>query len=180
MRSFDELKRFWEIQDRLRKNEVYVLLLIGKKDGHRQILDTVLVKSNNFDEFFNKTSILINKARRFPFETELLFDVNKKDAVEGLENGWIDIRSRIVRNEDVRNFFSILLRNIRYAQVTDYVLIKDREFMQELEPRYVIEAGGVYYHILNRGDEDCIKKPEVPIPGTIMNGMPVRLHYVNE
>jgi len=178
-RGLGEIERFWNLLEPLEKNEVYVLLLIGKKD-RRQILDTVLIKSNSFDEFFNKTSILLNKARRIPFDTELLIDVNKKNVVEGLENGWIDIRSKINRNEDIRNFFSIFLRNIRYAQVTDYVLIKDTEPLYEIKSVYIVRAGRTYYHILKEGDEDCIKKPEIPIPGTFMNGERVVLHYVNE
>jgi hypothetical protein len=179
VRGLGEIEKFWNVLDPLDKNEVYVLLLIGKKRNERQILDTVLIKSNSFDEFFNKTSILLNKARRIPFDTELLMDINKKNVVEGLENGWIDIRGKINRNEDIRNFFSIFLRNIRYAQVTNYVLLKDTEPLYEIKPEYIVRAGKIYYHILREGDDDCIKKPEIPIPGTFMNGEQVVLHYVN-
>jgi len=178
-RDLKEMARFWEILDPLENNEVYVLLLIGKKKGKRSILDTVLIKSNDFNEFFNKTSILINKAKRILHDTELLIDVNKKDVREGLESGWIDIRSKINRGEDIRNFTSIFLRNIRYAQLTDYVLIKDSEPLYEMSPEYIVQCGKNYYNILKHGDEDCIHKPEIPIPGTVMDGNEVTLYYVN-
>lgn len=180
VKDFEEIKNFWNVLDPLSKNEVYVLLLIGKRGGKRNIIDTVLVKSNSFDEFFNKINVLLSKAKRLPFETELLMDVNKKNVVEGLENGWVDLRYKIQNDCDVRNFFSILLRNIRYAQVTNYNLIKDKEFLPEVEPEYVVKAGDIYYHIVCHDCLDCIHKPEIPIPGTFMNGETVRLYYVND
>lgn len=166
MRDFEEMKKFWDLLPKLEKNEVYVMLLIGKRNQKRQILDTVLIKSNDFDEFFNKTALLLNKAKRLPFETELLFDVNKKDVVIGLQDGFVEIRLKMARKEDLRNFFSIFLRHIRYAQITNFTLIKANELLPEVEPFYVVYDGEKYYHILDRDCDDCITKPEIPIPGT--------------
>ena len=179
MKENAEMHRFWKVLEPLEKNEVYVILLIGKK-RERQIIDTVMVKSNNFDEFSNKVGNLMNKAKRMPFECELLFDVNKKDVVEGLENGWMEVRSKINRGKDVRNFFSIFLRNIRYSQITDYLLIKETEPLLEMSPLYIIRHADTYYNIFSyRDNGEFIHKPEVPIPGTVLSGEMVQLYYIS-
>lgn len=180
MNRVEEMKKFWNVLDPLDVNEVYVLLLIGKKDGKRQILDTLLVKNNSFEEFFNKVNTLYLKMKRLPFRTELLIDVNRKNVVEGLEKGWDELRELYLHGRDVRGFFSIFIKNIRHSQITNYTMIKDKEFLPEVEPEYVVYDGVYYYHIINKVCERCITKPEIPIPGTVVNGNVIRLHYVND
>jgi len=174
MRDIKQLVNLHSVLEPLGVNEVYVLLLV-KKGKKRQILDTVLIKSNNFDEFFNKVSMLINKSSRMPFQTEILLDINKKDVVKGLKRAFFTLQKMIQGGKDVRNFFTIILKNIRYSQITNYTMVKSNDILYELEPLFVVRERSMYYNILNKQCDDCIKKPEIPIPGV----RDVELVYVN-
>jgi|GEM_PF-3337988 len=164
-----EMEKFYRILEPLETNEVYVLLLILKKNNQRKIIDTVLIKNNTFDEFFNKVSVMFYKARRIPYDTEVLIDINKKNLAKGLLNGFWKIENRIRNNKDVRNFTTTLLKEIRFSPVTEYSMIKSNDILEELDPVYIVKHGNIYYNVFEQYVDKAITKPELPIPG-IQNG----------
>lgn len=173
----DELVKFHELLPQLRRNEVFVLLLIGIRD-ERRILDTLLIKNNSFEEFFNKVSLMYHKSQQIAYRTEVLIDINKKCVGVGLRNACPVLIDMINSKQDVRNFFSIILQHIRHAQTTHYTLIKNDDILKELDPVYVVRHKDVYYNIFDKEIPNAIQKPEIPIAGLETNGDIPRVIYV--
>ena len=145
MIRLDYLEKIWCSFEDLKENEVYMLLLVNTRE--RKIMDSVLIKTNDFAEFKHKVNIYMDKMKRVTdAEPGIFLEVNKKDLKKGLKKACRELEHMIYANYDLKYYTMKIQREIRCSNVTRNSVVEFSDLNEvDLDDFFlVVRIGNVY------------------------------------
>ena len=159
------LEKIWCSFENLEKNEVYMLLLVNTRE--KKIMDSVLIKTNDFEEFKHKVNVYADKMKRvIDAEPAIFFEVNKKDLKRGLEKACRELEYMIRSDEDLKYYTLMIQREIRCTNVTNNSVIEFSSLTEVDTDDFflIVRKGDVYLGVTNKDKYKSLFKTWKSLP----------------